>query len=486
MDTTPPTVSAISAPNVKIGGGTSFTFTVTYSDKVAVNVSTLGNSNIVVTGPGGFSQDATLVSASSTTNATSVTATYRIIPRGGIWSKTGNGKYTIVINQGQVTDTGGNPMAAGTLGTFTVNAVPDKIAPTATLAAANVNAAGAGATSYTFTVTYADNVEVKVSSIDSSNIVVTGPNKFRQAATLVSVSQDTNGTPRTATYQITTPGWGTPKANNGVYSVVLQSKQVTDTSGNAVKSGTLGTFIVDTTPPTASLTAANVTKTGASSYTFTVTYADAVAINVSTIGKVNAPSNILVTGPGGYSQSAILVKVSSSSNGTPRTATYRITPPGKTWTAANNGAYTITMLSKQVTDTAGNPVAGAALGTFTVAVQAGVLRSPAVAISDPLGGGTASTSENSQSVPAAISNAVNEKGSTVALDAALPSEGRFPRGGTVLARLTNGLTIDAALRALLLDESNATGKPRPLFETLIARVGVPASAGVAALADSGP
>ena len=144
VDTTPPTVSAISAPNAKIGGGTSYTFTVTYSDKVAVNVSTLGNSNIVVTGPGGFSQDATLVSASSTTNATLVTATYRILPPGGIWSKTGNGTYTIAINAGQVTDTGGNPVAAGTLGTFTVNAVPDKIAPTAKLAAANVAAAAQG------------------------------------------------------------------------------------------------------------------------------------------------------------------------------------------------------------------------------------------------------------------------------------------------------------------------------------------------------
>jgi hypothetical protein len=317
------------------------------------------------------------------TDGTPRTATYSITPPGGMWSSSANGIYTVSLQANQVTDLAGNPVAAGTLGTFTVNAVPDKTAPKASLTAPNVTVVSGAA--YTFTVTYTDNVEVSVATLDSSNLRVTGPKGFSQLAKLVSVSPGANGTPLTATYKITPPGWAGSTVNNGVYTVTMQAKQVKDTSGNPVKSGTLGTFIVDTAPPTASLTASNVTKTGASSYTFTITYADNIAINVSTIGKVNAPSNILVTGPGGYSQSATLVKVNSSSNGTPRSATYRITPPGGTWTTPDEGTYTIAIQSSQIADTAGNFVAPHALGTFdfdTVPPTASLTKSSIVVASN--------------------------------------------------------------------------------------------------------
>ena len=37
------------------------------------------------------------------------------------------------------------------------------------------------------------------------------------------------------------------------------------------------------------------------------------------------------------------VSASATTNGTPRTATYRITPPGGTWDPADNGTYTLTL-----------------------------------------------------------------------------------------------------------------------------------------------
>jgi len=53
----------------------------------------------------------------------------------------------------------------------------------------------------------------------------------------------------------------------------------------------------------------------------------------------------------------------------------------------------------------------------------------------------------------------------VALDAVADVRATSPAAPSSLgAASTNGLAIDAALRALLLDGSNATGKPRPLFE----------------------
>ena len=46
------------------------------------------------------------------------------------------------------------------------------------------------------------------------------------------------------TYQITPPGGAWTSADNGTYTVTLGGGPVTDLAGNAVASGTLGTFSV--------------------------------------------------------------------------------------------------------------------------------------------------------------------------------------------------------------------------------------------------
>ena len=263
---------------------------------------------------------------------------------------------------------------------------PDKIAPKAALTS-DPNVTTTGGTSYTFTVKYTDNVEVKLSTLRSTNIKVTGPNKFGQMATLVSDVPSADGTSAVATYSFTPPGGSWSAANNGVYTLALGSKQVTDTSGNAVKSGTLGTFTVDTISPMAALKAANVSKTSSKAYAFTVTYTDNIAVKVSTIGS----QNILVTGPGGFSQQAKLQSVNSKTNKGVVKATYQITPPGGSWNAAANGVYTIALEANQVADAVGNVMAAQTLGTFSVAVPAArPLVVPAAAASSPLlplGGG---------------------------------------------------------------------------------------------------
>ena len=179
---------------------------------------------------------------------------------------------------------------------------------------------------------YADNVAVNVSTLDSNDVLVTGPNGYSQLATFLSVDNSSNGTPRTATYQITAPGGTWDSTDNGTYNLTVQSSQVADTSGNYVAASTFGSFNVtyrcDTTPPTVSAySAPSVTTGGGTTETFTVTYADNVAVNVSTLDS----NDVLVTGPNSYSQLATFVSVDNSSNGTPRTATYRLPAPGGTW-----------------------------------------------------------------------------------------------------------------------------------------------------------
>jgi len=131
-------------------------------------------------------------------------------------------------------------------------AAADDEAPTAVLDASDVTERGAA--THAFTVTYADNVAVDVSTLDDSDIRVTGPGGFDQVAEFVNVDVDAAGTPRTATYSITAPDQGWDVAHNGLYTVYVATDEVEDTSGNPVEAGELGTFNVSIPqPPTADL-----------------------------------------------------------------------------------------------------------------------------------------------------------------------------------------------------------------------------------------
>jgi len=118
----------------------------------------------------------------------------------------------------------------------------DTTAPVATLATSNIT--NPGGSVHTLTVTYSDDVAVDVSTLDSADVLVVSPGGLSQLATLVSVDLNTNGTPRTGTYQITAPGGAWDETDNGTYTVTMQAGQVSDTSGNPVAASTLGTFDV--------------------------------------------------------------------------------------------------------------------------------------------------------------------------------------------------------------------------------------------------
>ncbi|MFO0808472.1 MAG: right-handed parallel beta-helix repeat-containing protein [Gemmataceae bacterium] len=114
-----PTASGTFA-NVTTGGGTTYSFTVTYSDSVSINVGSLDNNDIRVTGPNGYNQLATFVSVTPAGNGSPRTATYTIPAPGGTFDLGDNGTYTASVEANQVFNTGGNPIAASSLGTFQV------------------------------------------------------------------------------------------------------------------------------------------------------------------------------------------------------------------------------------------------------------------------------------------------------------------------------------------------------------------------------
>jgi hypothetical protein len=121
IDKTAPTAGSLVAANVTTDGGTTYSFTVSFSDNVAIDSTSIDGSDIRVTGPGGFDQRATLVGVTPAGNGASRTATYQITASGGAWDTTDNGTYTIGLEANQVIDTAGNPVGAASLGSFLVS-----------------------------------------------------------------------------------------------------------------------------------------------------------------------------------------------------------------------------------------------------------------------------------------------------------------------------------------------------------------------------
>jgi len=97
-------------------------FTVTYTDNLGVDVSSIDNNDVRVTGPKGYNRAAQLVSVDTPTDGTPRVATYSVTaPAGGNWSNGDNGLYTVWLQTNQVADTEGAWVAAGQLGQFNVN-----------------------------------------------------------------------------------------------------------------------------------------------------------------------------------------------------------------------------------------------------------------------------------------------------------------------------------------------------------------------------
>jgi hypothetical protein len=204
-------------------------FTVTYAGNNAdIDASTINDNNILVTGPNGYSEPATLVST-GLTNATTVAATYSAP------DITAAGTYQVNLGSNQVEDVNSNAIPAGNVGTFTDTT--DTTPPTAALTSAPTLTT-TGTSTYSFSVTFSDDDAVNASTINSTSVDVIAPDSSTIPATLTSAGL-TSGPNVVATYSITSP------IKNGTYTVDVGSTPITDLAGNAENSGSIGTFSVN-------------------------------------------------------------------------------------------------------------------------------------------------------------------------------------------------------------------------------------------------
>jgi hypothetical protein len=117
MDTTPP--QATYNGELPATGAGTFDFTITYNDATSsISGASLDSTDITVTGPGGYTAAAALVSVDQAGDGATRTATYRITAPGGAWNAADAGSYSISLNANQVSDVGNNGIPAGTVGAF--------------------------------------------------------------------------------------------------------------------------------------------------------------------------------------------------------------------------------------------------------------------------------------------------------------------------------------------------------------------------------
>ncbi len=240
--------------------------------------------------------------------------------------------------------------------------------PTAVLS--SIDDTTLGTSIHTFAITYqvstaSPATRILRASLGDSDVEVGTPSGGTIPAILLSTTPlSGDASPITATYQISAPGGTWDSADGGIYSVRLRESEVEDDNNIFVSAGILGTFESDGEAPSATLTGLQNPLVGDADFRFEVSYTDANAVDVSTLGT----NDIRVTGPNGYQQIATFVGVDVNSDGSPRVATYRIVPPSTTWTLADSGTYTITLQSGQVADTGGNQSPSGELGTFKLLV----------------------------------------------------------------------------------------------------------------------
>lgn len=213
-DTEAPSASALAGP-VTVSGGTTHTVTVTYADNDAIDAASIGAGDILITGPGGFEQFATLVSVDSADDGAQRIATYSFAAPDGAWDAADNGTYAVVLRPDEVRDISGNYHPGGTLTTFEVG-VAGAAAATTRISAMSVTSAGA--MSHTFTVAYeGDSGSAAVAG--APDVYVTGPSAFHQPAAVESVQTVSGGRVTVVTYSVPAPGGRWDAADSGRYTI---------------------------------------------------------------------------------------------------------------------------------------------------------------------------------------------------------------------------------------------------------------------------
>jgi hypothetical protein len=339
VDTTPPTVTAITPASAATGVSAAANLTATFSE--AMDASTINTNTFELRDAGNV-----LVPATVSFNSASNVATLDPTP-----SLNTAGVYTATVRGGltdpRAKDLAGNALAANRTWSFTI--ATDSTPPTVT---STSPAAGAIGVNGTANVTATFNEAMDAATINATTI------ELRDASNaLVPAVVTYNATTRVATLN------PTPTLNQAaVYTATVRGgatdPRVKDAAGNAMAANQVWSFTIapDITPPTITATVPTAGATGVSgTANITATFSevmDATTINATTI-ELRDAANVLVPSVVTY-------------NATSRVVTLNPTPTlnqAAVYTATVRGGAT----DPRVKDAAGNALATNQVWSFTIA-----------------------------------------------------------------------------------------------------------------------
>lgn len=155
----------------------------------------------------------------------------------------------------------------------------DTAPPLASLVVADITAGGSP--SHSCSVTFTDASGIRLASLDSGDLLVTGPNGYSNVVEFVGADLPLDGSPMTGTYSVPAPGevWGA--ADNGTYKVTLLEGAVEDTQSNANPMMDLGGFEVAIRIRLSELTFAGITEEGGIELVIRGTAGTGVSVEVS-------------------------------------------------------------------------------------------------------------------------------------------------------------------------------------------------------------
>ncbi len=148
----------------------------------------------------------------------------------------------------------------------------------------------------------------------------------------------------------------------------LSPAPVAAASASVVDESTIGPIAAPNINPGIASSPGGATET----YSFSVTYADAKALDPTTM----ASGNVHVVGPNGFDEAAILTGMNVAADAKSAVATYSITPPGGQWNSMDDGAYVVRVGAGQVRNNQGVAVAEGAIGGFAVSLPIDVAGTP--------------------------------------------------------------------------------------------------------------
>jgi len=403
-----PAASLISAPDVISGGTTSHTFSILFADNDAIPLTSLGNDDVRVTGPGSFQAAARLITVDDQPGESRRLATYAITAPGGAWSYTDNGVYSIWINTQSVADADGAFVPGELMGSFSAE-VPLILyeanmtaSPGWTLSGqwgfgkpggnsgdASTGFTGTNVVGYNLSGSYARNLSTVYATTPTINCANAQSVLLRFKRWLGVASGDT------ASLQILS-------ASNTWVTIWTSSGDITDTSWQSLQydisqhaagrtnvqlrwgmgsnsdtrtgfgwniddveiSGVF--FSIDSTAPYIVLNAADLNQSGTLHHAFTIDVSDDSGIDESSLGD----NNFSVTGPNDYAAAAMLDSVTAGSNETSIIVRYLIPPPATGWDISANGTYIIALDAHSIRDIFGNTITGEVTATFNVDISA--------------------------------------------------------------------------------------------------------------------